>query len=55
MYLTYLPNFRAQVSFYPAKSYNFKEFASLYVQCEATAVLHYVCSYLTGTSMRTSG
>ena len=29
----YLPNLRAQFSFYPAKSYNFKERVSLYVQC----------------------
>ena len=40
MYLSYLPNLRAQFSL---KSYNFKECVSLYVQCEATAVLHYSC------------
>ena len=41
MYLSYLPNLRAQFSFYAAKCYNFKECVSLYVQGEATAVLYY--------------
>ena len=43
MYSGYLPNLRAEFSFYPAKSYNFKECVSLHVQCEATAVLYYSC------------
>ena len=42
-YLRYLPNICTQFSFYAAKSSNKKKCESLYVQCEATAVLYYSC------------
>ena len=46
MYLSYLPNLRAQFSFYPAKCYNFKECVSFNAKPQQYYIIVVKCLFI---------